>query len=698
MTFKDSLGSLKDALFGMAFDPIQESGFKPVFRVVSQESYADTKLGTKMLVDTLPADLRAKLSYKDVRDDYSDISAGAGGAVKLASEELYASADQVIKQTVGSIKSTIMQSMTGTPASPEDRPLEGCMIDFSIHNQPYPFAHVIFQNPTRSNPRGDQLFGTDLLKVGFPIWIYAGYMDQFGNIVSHPFDPRPQYHIPLVFSGFIGAISQEITEGAGDRMQLQCVGYMWYLENYTLETNDILSVEMTTPIETTIQRLFDEFYKSGGYSIPNIVKKALRLTVKKVGGEEDIVVDAFGPTQEYPYLTDTSNTFKPSVRYIYGSSKNITPVRANSETEEGVDEVILGVRGSSFSSIMQNIEVYYDVDIEWDVHGYLTVHGKEDPYTRMLKKKGKKGVIKKTGEKGDYGGHDIRVHDAIIGGNVRNLELSVDAEGVASGLRLTVHSPNTSHASETYIFNKSDIERILKEWEADEGSVEEAIGDSLNPIFTAGQTVSEKKSDMYKLFGNKTFALDVVHYSTKAPTLGEDYIVLAEQTDVLGEDDELLEREPADVVFLKKMQVPWPKRALQALFRRIKYWGMRGSVMMIGNSRIREGDLLRITDIRPKGSVLNVNLDAYRNTTRSIAEKVDEILDKEGKVRTYRRERLGIEAFDNVYFIWKMRHYVGPPGYWTKVFFVKQRDALMRVSPLLKKLRGRRGAPGDEEE
>ena len=120
--------------------------------------------------------------------------------------------------------------------------------------------------------------------------------------------------------------------------------------------------------------------------------------------------------------------------------------------------------------------------------------------------------------------------------------------------------------------------------------------------------------------------------------------------------------------------------------------------MMIGNSHIREGDLLRVTDVRPKGGVLNVNFAAAQSAISSIAEKVAQIQDEEGTSRTYRRERLGIEAYENTYFIWKIRHYVGPPGYWTKVWFVKQRDSLMRVSTLLKKLRGRRGAPGAGEE
>ena len=55
-------------------------------------------------------------------------------------------------------------------------------------------------------------------------------------------------------------------------------------------------------------------------------------------------------------------------------------------------------------------------------------------------------------------------------------------------------------------------------------------------------------------------------------------------------------------------------------------------------------------------------------------------------------------AYDNIYFVWKIRHYVGPPGYWTKIWFVKQRDSLMSVSSLLKRLRGNKGPVGDDGE
>jgi hypothetical protein len=85
-------------------------------------------------------------------------------------------------------------------------------------------------------------------------------------------------------------------------------------------------------------------------------------------------------------------------------------------------------------------------------------------------------------------------------------------------------------------------------------------------------------------------------------------------------------------------------------------------------------------------------------TIASIAEKVEEIHNDSAVSELYKGERLGIIAYENIYFIWKIRHYVGPPGYWTKVWFVKQRDAKMRVSTLLKKLRGRKGAPGDEDD
>lgn len=678
MSYKDKFSDLKDVLFGTLFDPLQESGYKPVFRVLSQNSYADTELATKLLVDTLPRDLKMKVKSWWVRDDFATVAGDVGIESIGAAEGLGTGASTVVKQTVGSIKDSVKQSVTGTPASPDDRPLEGCMIDFSLHRQPYPFSHVIFQNPTVTNPRGDQLFGTDLLKVGFPIWIYAGYIDQSGNVVKHPFDPMPRNHIPLVFAGFIGAISQEITEGAGDRMQLQCVGYLWYLENFSLETEDILQIGMDTPIEVAIQRLFDEFYRSGGYSIPDIVKKAMRLK-EKIAITEKLTTAVMIPGTEY--LAITLNTFKPSVRYIYGSSKSMTPKKSNNK-EGGFSSVILGIRGSSFKSIMQTIEWSYCVDIEWDVHGYLTVHGKADPYHRMVDKEGK------VDER-----HIPRVHDAVIGGNIKNLDMSVSAEHVASGLRLTIHSPDTSHASETYVFTMSDIDRVLKDWEEEARKTKEPITDELTPTLIAGKKALVTDNDLFRLFGNKTFALDVIQFTTDHPTLGSDYLVLEEDVETSVDEPGVVEIEYAN----KKIIVPWPKEALQVLFRRLKYWGMRGSAMMIGNSNIREGDLLRITDVRPKGGILNVNLGAYRTVVSSIAEKVEEIRNDSAVSELYKGSRLGIIAFENVYFIWKIRHYVGPPGYWTKVWFVKQRDSLMSVGTLLKKLRGRK-APGDDTE
>ena len=74
MSFTDKFNTLKDVLFGTAFDPIQERGYKPVFVVVSQNSYDDTELGTKLLVDTIPRDLKSKINYWRVRSDYTWIS------------------------------------------------------------------------------------------------------------------------------------------------------------------------------------------------------------------------------------------------------------------------------------------------------------------------------------------------------------------------------------------------------------------------------------------------------------------------------------------------------------------------------------------------------------------------------------------------------------------------------------------------
>ncbi len=87
--------------------------------------------------------------------------------------------------------------------------------------------------------------------------------------------------------------------------------------------------------------------------------------------------------------------------------------------------------------------------------------------------------------------------------------------------------------------------------------------------------------------------------------------------------------------------------------------------MMIGNSNIHEGDLIRVIDIRQKGGVMNTSSAAVGDLTKSIAEKVDEIQSEVKTRNKIQRANLSISAFENVYFAWKVKHYLGPSGLWT---------------------------------
>ena len=126
--------------------------------------------------------------------------------------------------------------------------------------------------------------------------------------------------------------------------------------------------------------------------------------------------------------------------------------------------------------------------------------------------------------------------------------------------------------------------------------------------------------------------------------------------------------------------------------------------MIMGNANIREGDLVEVFDRRPKGtSLLGFNAEVTQQTMTSFINRfratIESELPKGESISTYKRNRyLGISSFTNVYYIWKVRHYLGPQGYWTKIYFKKQRDAVGTTrSKTLKTLLERAKKKRDDE-
>lgn len=627
------IDSLRGILFDSVPDKLQEKAFNPVFRVVSQNNYKDTDLGTKLVIDTIPADVRMNVKYV-VRDDYQEESGGLGGAQNLAAPDLVQSASDIVKKIGGSIKDSIVAAITGkNPA--DDRPLIGCMVDMS-HRNPYPWANIIFHNPTESNPRGDQLFGTDKLKLGFPIWVYAGYIDQGiisgGNIVGHPFMDKKLDHIPLIFSGFIGALIQEIKE-SGDRMIIQAVGYEWYLTKFRyIEEDGLITFPTLQSIESVINSIFEIFYEAGGGTMPDIIAKAMRL--------------------------DKTERCKPTMRYVYGATPTMIAIDPVDIIEEA-DLMIIGQNGDDFRTILNRVERSFRVDIDWDVHGYLTIRGRDDPFKRVKK------FVERDKEISPY----PKLHEAILGGNVRNWEFAVDVSETSSGIILRAVKPGSGEAAETHIINETDIAELI-------GYNELGIGN----------IALHTSDDYFHLFGANTKALEVQH-----KTRAEDEELTGKFVDVAATE----KRKAYTRQITNPEAYPWSKDALAEYAKRLHYWGMRGSAMIMGNASVREGDLVRVTDIRPKGdTVLNMNLQAARDAASDIAQRVKDIFGEKGrrKISDPTKVALALEMFDNVYYIWKVRQYVGPTGFWTKIWFIKQRDAYKSPTNLLREIQERSGA------
>lgn len=642
MKFKDIKSGLKGFLDAQNLPhKMQERGFKPVFRVITQNSYNDEFLGEKLLIDTLPADVRMRTRGAKVRDDYEDISGTGGAQVIKAIEGVTSTFGGVVGASLGSLKDQILTSLTGSSKGPDDRPFEGCLID-SSHKNEWDFANIIFQNPVATNARGSDMLGTDLIKVGFPIWVYMGYIDNMGNIVSHPFQSESVTHIPLVFAGFAAGLRQEINE-AGDRMIIQGAGYRWYIAQFTYNTEDpdydVSSGKITLDKEATIEAAFNKFFRlfsiNGGSGMPKTVANAMRITkvMDSAGGKE-------------------IQRCEPTIRYIYGASAKMKP-RGRPNIESGMDSFVIGSVRSNFNSILKNIEMAYNVDIEWDVHGYLTVRGFANPFRRVwdVTKSGKApGTIKP----GTFAkGHETRMHDAVLGGNVRNWEYYITADGIASNLTLKIRKPGTGESTETIRFKKKEIDEICEEWEE---------GDTSSYVYTKEVSTSMGEDDVFNLFGDgKDLTIDVTYYTESAPS------------------------KPKTESAMRKVTRGWPEESLSALARRVRHWGLRGTAMLIGDSNIRNGDLIRVTDIRSKEGIMNINLDVAKEVMTSLK---DSLIKAKGKDKA---ASLGMKATDNVYYIWKVRHYIGPAGYWTKIYYARQRDAYSTRSTVMKQMQRQAG-------
>lgn len=603
-TIRDKMGLLS------LNNELQSSGLTPVFRVVTQSSYHDEQLGTRLLIDTLPLSLRTKIDHTKVRHDYvlDDVTSftvsGLGTIPGLSTISV------ITSDVRGTITGSIRSVIKGVD-SVDDRSLVGFEIESTVHpGQPYPTLHGIFN--VRATFKPDIASGSDLIKHGYPIWVYMGYLDKSDNIISHPFDDTKYNVIPLVFGGVIAGMTQDKT-AAGSRILINAMGYNWYLSRFThdkkmVETNNC-------NIITAFDRLFNAFHASGGDKIPPIMETVLRLD---------------------------KTTSIPQIRYIYGAHKDMQPINISSNQQGWIT---LMEKDWTILQGLMNIERIYGVDIEWEQNGYLTVHGRRDPLTRVIKQ-----------DKSS----DERIHNVVVGGNVLNIEHHTDSTGIVSNIIIVIKD-HTSLPSNIFPLNRDFIRAVL---------INEYV--ELFGVKDKKSAIEVFETETFNLFPGRSITINLTALAS-ADVKESEYDFL----DIHGITD-------------KKLRPPISRKLLAGIIKRIYFWGIKGSAMIVGNPFIREGDIVQVTDISTDRSDTFIDFNATRDVLESLSERLKTLRTSDIKKLEHISDRVnpsyGIPSFTNIFYIWKVTHYLGEKGFWTKIHFVKQREVSLSDSNIMNML------------
>ena len=619
----------------LSYDQVlQDRGYKPIIIFSSVNGYDDFKY-RRIISHNIPLDIRNDVLSKTLS---GGISSGVAG---VTTESLKSRVLGRISSVAGEINDTL-SDISGT-VDDDKRAFEGCMIDLTIPEgqggpQNYSWANIIFQNPLAVSPSGDQFFGSDFLKYGFPVWIQIGYLDGQGRIVSHPFSDTYLEEPEIVFGGLIGSLTQEMTLQAGDRMLVQGVDYSWYFENFLLGQHgkdDTFSIQVGkggTPLEIAINDFFKYFLEDGGADAPKAIMQAMGFKV---------------------YETVSSKA--PTVEFDKRVPKTKTPVKGKGTLGDAMED--------NYLTILNRLQDAYNVDINWKPQSIwetkIVVTPRLDPYSMAFDKSGKIDPL-----------FDLKIHQAILGGNVRNWTFAVDAAGSANRLLVRVVKPETGEPEDVILLTKATIDEILEQWKQRDDLVKGVLGADLKSPSNPDVLVNEAKTKGEPLFGVKYPTVDDLDKVFGKQTKALELIISRDAVKDKGEGLKL----PSGKV------LPLSEEAVQTIVRRLHYWGAKGSVMLMGNPSIKQGDLIEVFDRRPKGTTsLGFQPDIAEKSMTSFLERYKTRLEeiKKGLSTNYKKTRyLGMAEWDNVYYVWKVDHYLGPEGYWTKVHYVKQRDAI----------------------
>jgi hypothetical protein len=227
----------------------------------------------------------------------------------------------------------------------------------------------------------------------------------------------------------------------------------------------------------------------------------------------------------------------------------------------------------------------------------------------------------------------IRVHDGIIGNNVIHHQATIDLSQIVN--RVVIHN----------VFSNINAESPIMK------------------LAYPNKGVLMERDEVAKYYADDdSVGISEVYYYDDVEIAGPDVIDIQEQ-----------------------------------MIDHFRYYGMRGTCFMTGNPKIRVGDVLRLSDIRSTEITGINNQLAVAQLSKEAQFTIDNV-DNEGLqddplIERSFKLKTGLDHF----FIWKVVHYIGPDGFKTKVFYIKERDSYRPGSDLLAQhiRRRRRGIAGE---
>jgi len=610
---------LKDIKTGFKQRYAMTAGLKPVFKVETCKSLKSGSIGDKIIEDTFPA------------------------WVKIAGSKGF--------DATGIIKTKVAEFL-GSQST--DTPLLGVMIDHAFMNRYRTIANLIFQNVLKNKPTGNEYLSEDMIECGFPIRVTLGALTPEGNFIQHPYETSllgslSASKIYPTFTGMVAAQTQEIVS-SGDRFQITCYGFEYLLSKAPLYE---FKAKKGDHLREVFARLLHQFATMADHYGTKDHKN------QPVEPDPD---SRFGPTRpeaalKWPVpilramgLIDKRNRLL-SVKKIWKNIRMVNsyarttgrgpallhdvdfPLHANrpkkGQAPKGPRKAMsyldaLNRLAPSPQAAIESQEELAKRDIIENYYSKFSFYFDYDGRPTIMGKLMSTAEIVAGKGKPTHDKNRARVHDAVIGGNIIHLQMT-STIGMSAG-RIALHhmTPNPSVPEPSLTHATSDRQINL------------------------GGRITQETLGFYgpgSYWGNE----NLFYYDD--PSRGYGYA---------GE-------------------------VLQEVADRYKYFGMRGSSYMVANPKMMPGDAVRIVDIRDKegfGTAISATIDigkaAASKLDSAIAERFPSLSKK--KRLAGKTVNLGLKGIEDVYWIWKSRHYVGQDMITSKVFFVKEPQSLIATT------------------